>query len=102
MLALSVLLFAERTAMSTRLGLTAAALIVCVTALSAQTKIVAPSNKYSPQQDVQLGRQAASEARQQLPIMKDDAVTSYVERLGRRLVDAIPPEFRHSEFQYSF
>jgi predicted Zn-dependent protease len=74
----------------------------CGLLLKAQTKIVAPANKYTPEQDVQIGRQAASEARQQLPIMKDDAVTSYVDRIGRDLVDAIPVEFRRAEFQYTF
>lgn len=70
--------------------------------VEAQTKIVPPSNKYTLEQDVQLGRQAASEARQQLPIMKDDAVTSYLDRVGKGLVEAISPEFRRAEFQYTF
>ena len=51
-----------------------------------QTRITPPDNKYTPAQDVELGRDAAAQARRQLPIMKDDAVTSYVENLGRRLV----------------
>lgn len=70
--------------------------------LTAQTRITPEPNKYSPAQDVELGRKAAAEARDQLPIMKDDAVTSYVENLGRRLVDAIPPDLRYAEFKYSF
>ena len=70
--------------------------------LTAQTRITAPDNKYTPAQDVQLGREAAAEAEKQLPVMRDDAVTSYVEDIGRRLVDAIPSELRHSEFRYSF
>jgi Zn-dependent protease with chaperone function len=70
--------------------------------LSAQTRITPPDNKYTPAQDVQLGREAAAEAEKQLPIMRDDAVTSYVEEIGQRLVSAIPPELRHPEFRYSF
>jgi len=69
---------------------------------TAQTKVTPPPNKYNPSQDVELGRQAAAEARNQLPIMRDDAVTSYVENVGRRLVNAIPSELRHPEFQYTF
>jgi len=69
---------------------------------TAQTRIVPPDNKYPISQDVELGRQAAAEARQQLPVMRDDLVTSYVETVGRRLVAAIPPEFQHSEFHYTF
>jgi Zn-dependent protease with chaperone function len=71
-------------------------------AIAAQTHISAPDNKYTPEQDVQLGREAAQEMRQQLPIMNDDEVTSYVEGLGRRLVAAIPRDLQHSEFQYTF
>jgi len=69
---------------------------------TAQTAITPPENKYSAAQDVELGQKAAAEARQQLPIMHDDAVTSYVEDVGRRLVAAIPPELRHPEFRYTF
>jgi Zn-dependent protease with chaperone function len=76
--------------------------ILTVTSASAQTRIAAPDNKYSPSQDVELGQKAAAEARQQLPIMHDDAVTSYVERLGQRLTAVIPSELRHPEFRYTF
>src|ERR1700737_1132798 len=68
----------------------------------AQTKISYHSNKFSVQDDVKVGRQAAAEAEQQLPILHDAAVTNYVERVGQRLVSAIPPEFQHPEFRYYF
>ena len=70
--------------------------------LSAQTRIVPPDNKYTPAQDVQLGREAAADAERQLPLLRDDAVTSYAERLGERVVAAIPRELQHSEFHYTF
>jgi hypothetical protein len=70
--------------------------------LGAQTRITPPPNNYTPAQDVELGRQAAAEVRQQLPIMRDDAVSSYIEDIGKRLVDAIPPDLRHPEFHYTF
>src|SRR5262245_6890070 len=81
-----------------------AALIVLLssTLVTAQTRVVPPDNKYPVSDDVQLGRQAAAEARQQLPIMRDDLVESYVENIGRRLVGAIPPELQHPEFRYTF
>src|SRR5438128_2521105 len=68
----------------------------------AQTKITYHSNKFSAQDDVKVGRQAASEAEQQLPILRDAEVTDYVERVGRRLVSSIPQEFQHPEFRYYF
>ncbi len=78
------------------------ALALSSTLVAAQTKISAPNNNYTPAQDVELGLQAAAEVRQQLPVMRDDEVTSYVEDIGRRLVAVIPPEFQHPEFRYTF
>src|SRR5258705_2096900 len=76
----------------------------CVMPVSffAQTKISYHSNKFSPQDDVKVGLQAAREAEQQFPILRDEVVRSYVERVGQRLVASIPPEFQHPEFRYYF
>ena len=41
--------------------------------LLAQTAVKLPKNRYTPQQDVQLGREAAAEVRKQYPIIEDDA-----------------------------
>src|ERR1051325_2264051 len=68
----------------------------------AQTKISYHSNKYKPSDDVKLGRQAAAEAEQQFPLLRDSEVQNYVESVGQRLVAAIPPEFQHPEFRYYF
>ena len=68
----------------------------------AQTKITPDPNKYSLQQDVELGQEAATEARKQLPMLNDSRIDNYVERVGENLVDAIPPEFRHAGFRYTF
>ncbi len=70
--------------------------------MGAQTRIEAPSNSYSVADDVKLGREAAAEARKQLPMLNDNRVDDYVERIGDRLVGAIPPEYRHEEFDYTF
>ena len=77
-------------------GLSAVVLaaVVSAQAASAQTVIKAPKNKYTPAQDVQLGQEAAAQVEQQLPILRDDNVTSYVQEIGRRLVDAIPADQR--------
>src|SRR5688572_22333300 len=81
--------------------LPAVALLTAV-AVSAQTKIALDPNKHSPQQDVQLGQEAAAQARKELPMLNDDRVDDYVARVGETLVRAIPPEFRHSGFNYTF
>ena len=68
----------------------------------AQTRISYHSNKYKISDDVQAGRQAAAEVEQQLPILNDQQVQYYVERIGQRLVEAIPQEFQQPEFRYFF
>ena len=71
-------------------------------AIFAQTKIVYHSNKYKVTDDVKLGRQAAAEAEQQFPLLRDAEANAYVERVGQHLVASIPPEFQHPEFRYYF
>src|SRR6266446_2427112 len=82
--------------------LLAAAIVAMPLAALAQTKIVYHSNKFKPADDLKLGRQAAAEAEQQFPLLRDSEVTAYVERVGQRLVASIPAEFQHSEFRYYF
>lgn len=79
-----------------------AVVLVSVSVAGAQTKITAPKNKYTPQQDVQLGREAAVQVEQQLPLLRDDNVTSFVSELGSRLVRSIPADQLHPEFTYTF
>jgi predicted Zn-dependent protease len=81
---------------------TLVALLATPLSLIAQTKISYHSNKFTPQDDVKLGRQAAQEAEKQYPLLRDQTARAYVERVGQRLAAAIPPEFQHPEFQYYF
>ena len=78
--------------------------LVCASAaaLVAQTVIKLPKNKYTPQQDVQLGREAAAEVRQQYPIIKDERIAKYLTMLGDRLVANAPPELKQPVYEYSF
>src|SRR5262245_47495365 len=78
------------------------AFFVITISLVAQTQIKYHSNKYSVQDDIKLGRQAAQEAEQQFPLLRDESVHSFVERVGQRLASAIPSEFQHPEFHYYF
>jgi beta-barrel assembly-enhancing protease len=81
---------------------TVLAVVLSTALVTAQTQIAPPTNSYTAEQDVQLGREAAAQVRKELPILRDDAVTSYVQDLGRRLVSAVPPELQHREFSYTF
>jgi Zn-dependent protease with chaperone function len=87
---------------STTPALAIAVMLSTALAASAQTTITAPENKYSVAEDVQLGREAAAEARKQLPMLGDERVDDYVESLGRRLVQQIPSDLQHREFGHTF
>ena len=80
----------------------AMAIVLMPLASSAQTQITYHANKYKPADDLRLGRQAAAQAEQQFPLLRDSEVDAYVERVGQRLVAAIPSEFQHPEFHYYF
>lgn len=68
----------------------------------AQTRISYHSNRYSPNDDVKAGQQAAAEVERQMPILRDQVATDYLRTIGDRLVAAIPQEFQHPEFRYQF
>jgi Zn-dependent protease with chaperone function len=83
----------------------AAALLLVLSvpgAAVAQTAIKLPKNRYTPQEDVQLGREAAAEIRKQYPIIENEAITRYLSMLGERLVAAAPPDLKQPVFEYSF
>ena len=67
-----------------------------------QTRIVAPKNKYKPQDDVKLGRDYSAQVEKQMPILSDAEATRYLQDIGRRLANSIPSQFQHSEFEYNF
>lgn len=77
-------------------------ILIVPLAATAQTKIKAPGNKYKIQEDVKIGREASAEVEKQFPILSDSESTRYVESVGQKLVAAIPAQFQHSEFNYTF
>ena len=79
-----------------------ALLLVIASSGSAQTPVDIHRNKYTPAQDVELGRQAAAEVEKELPLLRDEQVAEMVNRIGQRLVAAIPPDRQVPEFRYSF
>jgi predicted Zn-dependent protease len=84
--------------------LVATALLFSPVSMLAQgTNIDAPDNDYSISDDIRLGREAAGQVEQRMPILPEGGdVDDYVERVGQRLVNGIPREFRHSQFDYEF
>jgi Zn-dependent protease with chaperone function len=79
-----------------------AALMVSAAAGWAQTPIEPHNNRYSPEQDVQLGREAVAAIRKQMPMLNDERTEDFVERIGERLIGEIPEQFRQPAFRYSF
>ena len=61
-----------------------------------------PKKKYTPKQDVQLGKEAAAEVRKQYPIIEDQHIAKYLTQIGNRLVAAAPTELKQSVYEYSF
>jgi beta-barrel assembly-enhancing protease len=81
----------------------AAALVAILTLSSgAQTRVQPDKNAYTPEQDVELGQQAAAEVRKQLPLLNERTTEEFVEDIGDRLVDAIPDDLEQPAFRYSF
>lgn len=84
---------------------TAASIIATVlvaVSVGAETPIQKRKNSFTPAQDVQVGRQAAAQVRQQLPMLNDRATENLVEGIGARLVAAVPARYRQPGFRYSF
>lgn len=82
---------------------TAALLFTPVSLLAQGTNIDAPDNKYNISDDVRLGREAAAQVEGRMPILPEGGdVDDYVEQVGRRLLNGIPREFHHSQFDYEF
>lgn len=80
----------------------ASVMLLMPLATMAQTRIVMPKNKYSVQDDVKLGDDAARQVQQQFPLINDADAGAYLERVGQRLVSAIPPQFQQPAFNYRF
>jgi Zn-dependent protease with chaperone function len=80
----------------------AAMLFAMPLASIAQTRISMPKNKYSVQDDVKLGNDAARQVERQFPLISDADAAEYLERIGQRLVAAIPSQFQEPAFNYRF
>ena len=90
------------TTASRKAAAVALALSVWASGLAAQTAVKLPKNRFTPQQDVELGREAAAEVRKQYPVIKDEKIQSYLTKLGDRLVAAAPAELKNPAYEYSF
>jgi len=56
----------------------------------AQTNVKPGFNLFSPEQDIEIGRQSAAEVEKQMPLVKDAAAAKYLNDVGRRLAALAP------------
>jgi hypothetical protein len=47
-------------------------------------------NLFTPEQDIELGKKSAQQIAQQVPLLRDDRITGYVQGLGKRLAAKAP------------
>ena len=76
--------------------------VVSVAGVLAQTLVKPPKNRYTPQQDVEIGREGAAEVRKQYPVIENEQIARYLTALGDRLVANAPPELKQPVYEYSF
>jgi predicted Zn-dependent protease len=57
-------------------------------------------NFYSPQEDVQLGKESSAQVDKQLPLLNDAEALKYLNTLGKRLVAFAPNN--HPEYAWQF
>ena len=78
-----------------------ASLILSWTAFG-QTKISMPKNKNNISKDIEVGGKASVEVEKTFPMLNDRVSDAYLNEVGMRLANAVPPEFQHREFNCRF
>ncbi len=66
--------------------------------LAERTRLKPGWNVFSPQQDVEIGKEVSKQAEQQLALLNDKKVDTYLDRLGRKLASRAPGE----KYPYQF
>src|ERR1700759_5447563 len=80
----------------------ALAMLILPLAAIGQTKISMPKNKKSINDDIAIGRKSSAEIDRTFPMVNDRASDVYINEVGNRLANAVPPEFQHPEFDCKF
>src|SRR5439155_19923542 len=74
--------------------------IGCLPAFAQRTQLKPGWNMFSPQQDVQVGKQAATDASRKLPMCNLPRADAYLTQLGKRLVAHLNPN--GAEYPWEF
>jgi beta-barrel assembly-enhancing protease len=67
-------------------------IVFSMTLFAQRTKLRPGRNIYSPQQDVDLGREVAKDAERQLELINNGNANTYISALGQRLASKVPNE----------
>jgi beta-barrel assembly-enhancing protease len=76
-----------------------ALVFVSMTVLAERTRLKPGFNAFSPEQDIELGREAAKDAERQLALVNNREAVDYVAALGRKLAGAAPNPYK---FPFTF
>ena len=76
--------------------------LIMTTASFGQTKVSMPKNKTNISKDLEVGQKTAAEVERTFPMVNDSASVEYINQVGRRLANAVPPEFQHPQFNCQF
>jgi Zn-dependent protease with chaperone function len=69
-------------------------IVFSLTLLAQRTKLKPGTNVFSPQQDIDLGREAAKEAETQLELINSPSASAYISALGSQLASKAPNEYK--------
>jgi predicted Zn-dependent protease len=68
--------------------------IFSVTLLAQRTKLRPGSNAYTPQQDIEIGREVAKDAERQFELINNNNANAYIAALGQQLAAKAPNEYK--------
>lgn len=78
------------------------AIYITPLAILGQTKVSMPKNKASISKDIELGSKTAAQVERTFPMINDMASEAYINEVGNRLANAVPPEFQQRQFNCRF
>src|SRR5262245_13364129 len=69
-------------------------IVFSMTVVAQRTKLKPGRNIFSPQQDVDLGQEAAKDAETQLELINNSNANAYISALGQQLLTKVPNEYK--------
>src|SRR5215510_13680681 len=69
-------------------------IVFTMTVVAQRTKLKPGRNIFSPQQDVDMGREAAKDAETQFELITNNSANAYISALGQQLLTKVPNEYK--------